>query len=254
MRLTTLGGRTLKRRVLKTEHRGRLAIVAVAAGILGVLFGLFGQGVFDAWLPEPCETRVATTVGTDALPGMVEMGSQALSSAGLFLDRDPEVAGTFRSGRSTGFVTSRALSSPYREQADEVARNLGYQVGQWPLVPLSGQIVSDTPGLLEAYITVQLYKTNDAARYLLARLAANGSGTDQPSKELTLRLDAPTYGYSTTMGPDDGQHERELGGSAVVGSAVVQIDLRGGTGIAPADLERLLGLQLARIKEGCHVA
>lgn len=231
--------------------RWRWAVTIVFTA-LGLAVGLVWQGYADPLLPMPCEASEAAGFAASDLSGFVLMGSNLLSSPGMGIDRDPAIASEFRAGRTSGFLASVALQPAYRQFEDDVARRLGYHVGTWPLVPLTGPVVQDHSGPLEIYLTVEVFRSSAAPKQLLQVIRASGGGTDQPGHPVTLGLSYPYYAYATTMGPDDGTNEHDIGGVVQVENVLVQVDVRGGVGVGQGDLARLLLLELNKLNQQCN--
>lgn len=218
---------------------------------MGLLAGLAYQGVLDPILGPPCESSETASISTSDLPGFVSMGSSIVSSPGFILDRDATVVGAFRGGRTSGYLASVALEPPYRAESDAQASALGYPIGPWPLLPLEGSVVADTPGLLEVYVTVEAFRTTAAPTTLLQIVRGSGSGSEEPAETIVLPIAEPHYAYTAMMGPDDGLHQRVVSASIQDGSRFIQIAARGGRQTGSEDLTRLVSLQLDRLSTVC---
>jgi hypothetical protein len=73
---------------------------------------------------------------------------------------------TFLQGATVGFITEKAFRQPYLAEERAQEKALKYPPMSMPLVPLHGQIVANTPGLLEVYETVAAYSSSSGASSL----------------------------------------------------------------------------------------
>src|ERR1700726_196388 len=134
--------------------RCRRYVVAAAAflsvaTLTYVVSGQLVSGQRPTAVRPPCLLANASYV--PILPGFDQITDTAISELPLKAEGLASQARSygFEGGRITGFIDRVALSEPYISEERARARSLGYPIGKWPLVPLEGQVVAKTPGILE---------------------------------------------------------------------------------------------------------
>jgi len=160
------------------------------------------------------------------------MGEQELSSLPFVRGQDGDLGG-FAGGRSVGYLSEIALQEPYRSEADEQARQLGYAVGALPFVPLKGRIVSENPVPLEVYGTVLAFSSPSNAVSFMTTLRSSGGGTaGVPLSAIEIGLSGDVYAYHSAIGPDLSTDEEVTAINFRDGAVVLQIAVRGGKGMS----------------------
>lgn len=182
---------------------------------------------------------------------MADMGMSDMAALAFGFGRDPALAAEYRFGRSVGYLANVALQPKYMAEATARERALGYTPGRWPLLPLDGTVVTDNPGILEAFQTHLSFRDTEGARRIMAAIEASGSGVAGVNwQPLALALGDESYDYEILGDPQAG-HEREIGLNVRLGSTVLQLDLRGGTGLTPDDAARLGRTALSVLAASC---
>jgi hypothetical protein len=238
------------------------------------LFGLVvvvGLAVQTRLAAPASDAAVLCLVSDSAFVSAGELGDLVdMGDAGVFhvlpfgLGHAYNPAGrSFVAGRSKGFISSLALSGAYRQEADAAARALGYTPGVWPLVPLTGSIVSDNPGVLEVYQTNLAFGDSGGADAFVTATVASASNPHRVTED---GVPAPTYAVSpidlgdrgTAMveppSPADGQHEFSVGVNVRWRVFVVQVTVRGGAMTGTGDGTRIMRLAFGRASAGCSAS
>jgi hypothetical protein len=205
-------------------RRVHMVIGGVALLLILVCVGP-SETLTSSTLGRPCATGGSAFLGTDWFGGMLDMGASETDSLPFHIVPNPD----FVYLRTAEYIASVALQQPYRAENDAYVRGLGYQVGEWPLVPLSGQVVSDYPGALEVYQTHLAFRTAAAAHDFLAGVIDPAPGTPVESEALASVGDE-AYEFVVSGNPQAGT-EADVGVQARINDTVVQIDLRGGTNV-----------------------
>lgn len=215
--------------VARSRRPSATLLIAVAA----VLFGGFVASTIMLRVATSsdsgpvCATSAGSFLNTAWFGSMVEMGASEEDNLPFSVAADPATS-QFRYGRTSGYIAAIALDSPYRAEEDAQARALGYQIGQWPIVPLSSSVVMEYSGTLEAYQTHLSFQSPGGAHEFLSGLVdSNDQATRVPDSELP-RLGDEIVGY---LSPGDEQAgvESEIGLDIRFNHTVVQVDLRGGS-------------------------
>ena len=158
----------------------------------------------------------------------------------------------FLVARSRALINGVALASPYLAQANQQAASLGYKTGRWPLVPLTGQVVADHPGMLELTQTDWAFTDPSTASSFLRFLSKSGSGIiGAPSQPFPVRLGDESYGYLSREGPNDGSHERVVEVIVRSGSTVIQLAIRGGSSVSSGTGTGMALTALTELRSHC---
>ena len=129
-----------------------LVLIAIPpiAGLAFLTYALVSVSKHATQSLAGCATSNSAFLSQEELSGFVVIVDESVHS-GTTLSSSASSAPNSSSGRLVGHLNSKSLGQPYRAQEDALAHSLNYTVGKFPFVPLSGQIVTDTPGLLEVY-------------------------------------------------------------------------------------------------------
>jgi hypothetical protein len=239
-----------------TRYRRPLAITLsiVAAGGFAVAMVLLAAGPSAndvGQRPRTCTANPRMALKVTQLPGFVSFvsfpdarlpGSHGLPGHELPMYRQ------FQCGVSYGFLAKIVLTGKYRAQDDALARSLHYRVGKWPLVPFVGDIVSQRPHLpLEIYEGIYEFGSTQAAAQWLQTIRY----TPQPPHGLAAPgLPGGFIARTGVTGPDDGQHEHEVGVNGRVGSMVLTLGFQGGRSLSWADVRQLWKAAWSQFQRG----
>lgn len=201
--------------------------VTVVAGAAAVLFI-----VGNPWAPTPagrpegdsCMRNSSAFITTSTLPGFDVIVNQHFTEPPVKGITDPKVdyIADFSSGATVGLIADIAVTGPYRESEDNRARALGYPIGEWPYVPLIGDVVAQSQALLEVYETVTMYTSPTAARdwtgVLAKSIEGSGATADDPS-----HLPEGSMLLSHVLGPNDGSHEYDQDVLIALDTAAIRV-------------------------------
>jgi hypothetical protein len=153
---------------------------------------------------------------------------------------DRYICGQFR-----GFLTDLALRGAYRRQDNTRARRLGYTLGKWPLVPLTGQIVSQQAHLvLEIYEGVyQFSSPSESADFLRATSGGRGNVIAGLAKEmeghpLAVRPARGAVVIEHPLGPDKTADELAIYVGLQIGDFAVTLSFQGGDALDWRDVSQ----------------
>jgi hypothetical protein len=171
------------------------------------------------------------------------------------------------SGKLIGWIAITAVDGPARASEDALARSLGYTVGKWPLVPLSGAVVEHNPGVLEVYQTNDVFASSAAAEDYFSGLSQSAIGSEtititeggrtKPRAEpLKLSGGDLSFGDQTPgwIDPTSGMTETFVSLGVLLGDAVVQLSVQGGSDVGPNQALALLNQALSRVASTCRIA
>jgi len=168
---------------------------------------------------------------------------------GLPFASPPPYVSRFRSGAAIGFISKLALIGKFRDDEDRIARSYGYTPGKWPFVPLEGEVVRATPGLLEVYESTYVFAaTADAASWVQYALNLNAGDASKTSAGTVEGLAA----YTRVLGPSDGRHEMAVTLVGQVGSVGVTLEFQGGAAVTPSGVSGMASTALHRIRANCQ--
>jgi len=158
----------------------------------------------------------------------------------------------FRVAKFEGFLANLSVHGPYRQAEDAAARALGYRIGRWPLVPLTGRVVRDNGGPLEVYQTNWSFASpNGASAWLRALRGSTGGTSGSVVEPIRVRIGDESYAYRSHRLHDDGTHETAIGIDVRHGIIVLTVLVQGGQSIIAANTESLVRKALADIKLTC---
>jgi hypothetical protein len=125
-----------------------------------------------------------------------------------------------------GFIATSSLSGSFRDDLDARSAALHYPKQRWPYVPLVGDIVSHSDRVLEVYETFTTYTSESAARDWLANLRQGklSAGAQQLGD---LQLPAGSVALTNILGPDDGEHERDIELLVPFNKSVLRLNIQG---------------------------
>jgi len=162
------------------------------------------------------------------LPSLSEMLSQDLTEApvkGASASTALYVS-DFKSGWIRGFIATSSLSGPFRDDLDVRAAALHYPKQRWPYVPLVGDIVSHSNEVLEVYETFTTYTSQSAARAWIENLR-QGKLSAAAQQISGLQMPAGTVALTNILGPDDGEHERDIELLVPFDRSVLRLNIQG---------------------------
>lgn len=163
----------------------------------------------------------------------------------------PTYARDYEGGHFMGYLNNRALSPPFRAEEDAFARSLGYSVGKWPLVPLSGPIVSSTPGLLEVYQWVYFFKAPADSAAWITDTVTTLKATPSVAAIVGESLPKASAVFSRMFGPNDGQHERGLTYVDRAGRVGSILEFQGGANLVPAQVASTVSTAFHKLQGAC---
>lgn len=149
----------------------------------------------------------------------------------------------FVENRLIGYMNVRALRHPFIGQERAKARSLRYPTNtKWPLTPLSGKVVIQTPGLLEVYQTHTLFRSQRTALSLInsIRATAGGVGVDHVNGSIDKLGVLPhipgvtsSYEFFGSFGTPSPGTEHVVGVGLLMNSVVAQYSFQGGRNVTP---------------------
>ncbi len=155
-------------------------------------------------------------------------------------------------GRLVGYLANVAITGPDRSTEDAQARQMGYTPGSIPLVPLSGPIVRDSPGVLEVYEILSVYQNateaNRWAQALDQSIEFGGSVvplTGVPRGD-GFFLPAPSSGRFPP-------YESEYQLVDVLHSSVLHIGVQGGSALHTSDISRIASTAMHELGKMCSL-
>ena len=205
--------------------------------------------------PVLCELSPLAALGRVDLPGFSQTVNEVTSTAPI---KDGAAGGEtdalvtdFEGGRLVGFLADVAIDGPDRPLEDAYDRSLGYTPGLYPLVPLSGAIVHDAPGVLEIYEFVATYRSPQGASEFTDWLRQGRLGAGGYQVQLRgLKQGAAYFQPAQGSGPHP-PYEEEYQVVQELGTTVIRLDVEGGDKVNPSDAVRLANEASSRLRGAC---
>jgi len=160
--------------VRKIAGRRVHCLALMGAGVLGAI-ALVGCGSTAVSPTHPrglaaCTSGRGTFISASSLGSFKELVNATMSHPpyhGINALHPPTFPAytEYVGGHQVGFVIDKVYQAPYWQQNLLLQAKYGSPsaYGKVPLVPLQGQIVTDTPGLLEAYEFISQYSSTSGA-------------------------------------------------------------------------------------------
>ena len=218
-----------------------------------------------------CASAGQAYLSASELPGQFDaIVSQTFSQSPVAAHRYP--AGTpppeivdWRAGGLEGWIAAIAVGGPDRPAEDAAARSLGYRLGKWPLVPLTGAVVTHNPGVLELYQTNDYFASEQAAKAYFADLdqsaqqaetitVTEGGATKPRATPFSVSLGDQSFADETPqwMSPSLGLTEQYISIGVREGTFVIQLTVQGGSALGTAQALTLLKSALGRLAHSCQ--
>lgn len=239
------------------RRRRFLSLLAVAglpaATVTFLLVRALTTGAQPAQGVSSCLMSPAALISQAQLTAFTDVVTQRLNGPPI-PGGIPAAVATFSNdyvgGRLVGFVANIAIQGPDRPLEDAYARSLGYPPGRIPLVPLSGAIVRDSPGLLEVYESVYVYgsesQADSLARLLHQSLLVGGSHVAIAG----VPADDGYFLPAPTTGPNP-PYESAFQVVAVANTSVLRVSLQGGSELTVTDAAQITREAVARMGLAC---
>ena len=150
---------------------------------------------------------------------------------------------TFLGGRKVAALAKVTMTQPYYSEERQHAEELGYRMGRWPLTPLSGAVVAETPGPLEIYQVHYVFSASSGASSLIRSLwLSNGAlgpdGSDVRPVAITGSTGA--YEFSGWLVPGSVTAEHVVGAGFSFGNSLVQVLIAGGSQVIPKRVSAII--------------
>lgn len=136
-------------------------------------------------------------------------------------------------GSFYGFIADPALRGRYRQEDDTRARRLGYTVGKWPLVPLTGSIVTQLRHqVLEIYEGLYQFTSPRAVAAFLSEQSGPGTRARLvrgfPDKKLPIQPLPGAIVIAHTLGPQPSVFEHSIFIGVPIGNFALTLSIQGG--------------------------
>jgi hypothetical protein len=235
--------------LLRVRKAGALGVasigllVAIAASLLLASSGTLFSGSTASRAPG-CAIRDSAFLPPTAYGDFIK-----------FIDESGQLGGSrFEAGfsgetRTQGFFTAVALEPRYRAENEAIARSWGYEpLADRPRLPLSGSIVLENPGLLEASQTISSFATaEEAADWMILKRGAPQELITPPEIEL-IQADDVVVRTNKPAGPE---YQKWFGVNMRVRNLVVALIFSGGAGVTFSSVLPLLQDGLSRVRAEC---
>jgi hypothetical protein len=132
----------------------------------------------------------------------------------------------FEQARIVGYLNKVARESQYVESSNDLRESLGYEVKEEGFLPLSGQVIADNPGLLEAYQTDYAFSSVEGARDWIESQRLSNSDALVPPGDKLRYLGEDVVLWHRPASKDT--QETTFGLSFRTGSDVIGLSLQGG--------------------------
>jgi len=176
-----------------------------------------------------CATEDGAFLRAEDYGDFVEATDQLMNKSPYHgLGPDAPLVKAYVQGRIRGAVAAIAYQSPYKQENDAIKQRFGYE-GEGLLLPLSGSVVRDNPGLLEAYQVNEVFASDDAADLVLAsaRSADESVTISIPQAIVSLGDDRVAF----TMSPQNPDEGNSVGVVVRWGRVVSTFSFQGGDGL-----------------------
>jgi hypothetical protein len=244
---------------LRLPRALRWSIVALAAAsALGVGIGFLATDGSASQVPHANTPSRACFLSTSSFLSAGKLGEfVTFRDAPLFVfpghghtprGTPPAFVTDFVEGRQIGALSVISLRSPYYEEERAAAQRLGYKMGRWPLTPLSGPVVADSPGPLEIYQTHYVFRTAAGAAALIKSLTESIGGLGAAGTVVTSpKVSSATaaYEFAGWYSPNDKSVEHVVGSGASFGNDLAQVLIAGGRNVTPSGVASVIGRVLS---------
>lgn len=244
---------TAVRRVVKTT--------AFAAGwvLVGIAIGftlrlLWNETIADDGgnlaAPSTCATKDGAFLRADEYGDFVEVVDRLMTRSPYHgLGPDAPLVKPYVEGRLRGVVAAIAYGLPYKQENDAMKQRFHYE-GEDLLLPLSGSIVRDTPGLLEAYQVNEVFASDDAAGLVLAsaRSSKESGVISTPQTIASLGDDRLAFAVS----PPNPDEENSVGVVVRWGRVISIFSFKGGDGLLLDQVINYVQEGFSRLSAVCH--
>jgi hypothetical protein len=159
---------------------------------------------------------------------------------------------TFLKGRLRGYASDKAYDQQYLAESEEYQRRLGYAVTGTPMIPMQGQVVIDTKGILEVYQLNTVY-TSPAGAQDFQKTQTDALGyVDRTRTRITLTSPLDTaVAYEIVPGVPGQENRYQI--DLVQGSVQVDFQFRGGVDMPLGQIGSLVETGLDRLKIACQL-
>lgn len=144
---------------------------------------------------------------------------------------------TFQRGALVGYVSNIVHQTPYWQENLALQREFGSanSYGKVPLLPLRGQVVTDTPGILEVYEDVDVFSSHagvvSMSDTVATDLAASSAAKPIAIRSLNLPIMASTSAEEYAEVPGNPGYEHHVDVQVTSKRVFLQMDFRGGAEI-----------------------
>jgi hypothetical protein len=225
--------------------------VLLGCGVIGIAIG-FGalllirgsDSASNATNPMPaCATQDAVFLPAESYGNFIQAVDGPITP--FSEGKDPSENPDTPTVRGKGYFDKIALDPRYKEENGAQARALGYEVGNRPFLPLSGSIVKEHGGVLEAYQVNFSFPSVEGA----VQRMANARIQNADILVDTALLGNETYAWESP--PADPGHEKAVAMGARLGNALVSFRFQGGAGLRATDLVSYIEDALSRLRATC---
>lgn len=227
-----------------------IAAVILAAAVASCSAGRASPGGRAVTAASRTRCAVATSdfITAGRLPGytqFVTANDRILPVASL-PGQPARFAGSYVCGQFRGLITDLALRGTYRQQNNARARRLGYTLGKWPLVPLTGAIVSQQDHrVFEIYEGIYQFSSPSSSAAFLR--ATSDNGQDNVIAGLARQMEGHSLAVKPArgavviehpLGPDRTADELAIYVGLPLGDFVVTLSFQGGDALDWRDVSQ----------------
>lgn len=234
-------------RGLRPRHTLLLLPVAVGLSLLAV--SLTRPSISSSSLQ--CAAANVSFVPSTAYGDFVTFTNQKMNTSPFHAAASGPQQQDFVAGRLVGSLSSIALRDPYRAEEDAMSSSLHYTIGPFPRVPLSGPVVQDTPGVLEAYETHLAFSNASAASTVLSdfrlsnqRFLVDTHGLKDVAADQLVATSEPATAPT---------REAAVRVAFVRGSVYVALTFLGGRSTSIGSISSYVRLSQARLDQQCRI-